>query len=110
MVGQAPVVKPAPSQMAQAPTSTAVSCALSLPHACAPLDPLPPAGVARDDGPRPLEDEVLRDEIELLLELIVIASEYPGHLTPRQVDAALRLAPSPGQRADRAHQGRGQPD
>lgn len=110
MVGHPKVVKAAPSGMAHAPPSRTAWCAPPVSHAGARLDPIPPARVATDDGPRPLEDEVLREEIELLLELIVIASESPRHLTLRQVDAALRLPPSPGHRADRAHQGRAQPD
>lgn len=41
--------------------------------------------------PRPLEDEQLRADIELLLDVIVAAADYPNHLTPQQVDAALQL-------------------
>ena len=40
---------------------------------------------------RPLEDEALLDEIELLLDVIVAVAAYPRHLTPEQVDAVLQL-------------------
>lgn len=46
---------------------------------------------ARGEGARPLEDEDLREEIDLLVEVIVTASEYPKHLTSQQIDAALHL-------------------
>ena len=42
--------------------------------------------------PHPLEDDELRDEIELLLDVIVTVAGYPNHLTPEQVDAALHLS------------------
>lgn len=41
--------------------------------------------------PVPLEDEALREEIELLLEVIASVADCPGHLTSEQVDATLRL-------------------
>ncbi|WP_020145320.1 hypothetical protein [Terracoccus sp. 273MFTsu3.1] len=40
----------------------------------------------------PLEDGRLRDEIELLLDVIVTASEHRRHLSPQEVDAALHLS------------------
>jgi hypothetical protein len=40
---------------------------------------------------RPLVDEDLQDEIELLTDVIVAASEYNEHLTSQQVDVALDL-------------------
>ncbi len=46
---------------------------------------------ARQESPRPLEDEDLLEEITLLLEVIITASEYPNHLTSQQIDAALQL-------------------
>jgi hypothetical protein len=45
--------------------------------------------------PLPLEDEPLREEIELLLDVIAIVADYSDHLTAEQVDAALQL---PGRR------------
>jgi hypothetical protein len=40
---------------------------------------------------RPLVDEELKEEIELLTDVIVAASEYNEHLTSQQVDVALDL-------------------
>lgn len=48
----------------------------------APLVPLRPA---------PLEDAALREEIELLLDVMASVAECRDHLTSEQVDAALRL-------------------
>jgi hypothetical protein len=45
--------------------------------------------------PPPLEDGRLRDEIELLLDVIVTASEHPHHLSPQEIDAALHLPTTP---------------
>lgn len=41
--------------------------------------------------PAPLEDETLREEIELLLDVMASVADCPGHLTSEQVDAALGL-------------------
>lgn len=111
MVAQpATVAKAMPSEMPFATPIRAVQRAPRHQHASPRFDPSPATLAERADGPRPLEDEDLRDEIELLLELIVIASEYPRHLTSRQVDAALRLPlPSPGSPAERATMGRRDP-
>jgi hypothetical protein len=46
---------------------------------------------AQATSSRPLVDEELREEIELLTDVIVAASEYDKHLTSQQVDAALDL-------------------
>ena len=47
--------------------------------------------VAPQPLPGPLEDEQLRAEIELLLDVIVAVADNPDHLSPQQVDAALQL-------------------
>lgn len=51
-----------------------------------PLVPLRPA---------PLEDVALREEIELLLDVVATVADCPQHLTAEQVDAALRLSVGP---------------
>ncbi|CAN7345499.1 hypothetical protein LJR027_001829 [Terrabacter sp. LjRoot27] len=54
-----------------------------------------PAERTRDRRePATLEDGHLRDEIELLLDVIVTASEHPRHLSQQEVDAALHLPTS----------------
>ena len=48
--------------------------------------------------PVPLEDVALREEIELLMDVMASVSDCPEHLTVEEVDAALRLSggsPSP---------------
>ncbi|GAA2482197.1 hypothetical protein [Terrabacter carboxydivorans] len=47
-----------------------------------PLEPIRPVS---------LEDEALREEIELLLDVIATVADRADHLTSEQVDAALRL-------------------
>jgi hypothetical protein len=44
-----------------------------------------------DDGSRDLLDTDLRDEIELVSDLVVAASETDRHFTPDEVDALLGL-------------------
>jgi hypothetical protein len=43
-----------------------------------------------------LVDEVLRDDIELLADVIEEAAKYPKHLTAQEVDEALQVKPLPG--------------
>lgn len=52
--------------------------------------------------PGPLEDVELREEIELLLDVVATVTLYTHHLTAEQVDAALRLParPHPPHRTD----------
>ncbi|MBC9824183.1 hypothetical protein [Terrabacter sp. MAHUQ-38] len=45
----------------------------------------------RRKGSSALEDDQLREEIELLLDVIVSASEHRDHLTSQQIDDALHL-------------------
>lgn len=47
-----------------------------------------------DETLDPLIDAQQLDEIELLLDLIEIGTRSRRHLTPSEVDAALRLGPS----------------
>ena len=55
--------------------------------------------------PPPLEDGRLRDEIELLLDVIVTASEHRRHLSPQEVDAALHLSSPDVRQATRQRAG-----
>lgn len=57
-----------------------------LPGRAAPLVPLRPG---------PLEDVKLREEIELLLDVVSTVADCPHHLTAEQVDAALRVPVGP---------------
>jgi len=53
----------------------------------------------------PLEDDELRDEIELLFDVIVTASEHRAHLTAREIDAALHLVSSLNSKEGTRHGG-----
>jgi hypothetical protein len=44
-------------------------------------------------GTRDLLDVALRDEIELMSDLLVAASSSPRHFTPEEVDALLGIRP-----------------
>jgi hypothetical protein len=44
-----------------------------------------------DEGPGDLLDPALRDEIELVSDLVVAASAATRHFTPEEVDALLGL-------------------
>jgi hypothetical protein len=56
-------------------------------------DPGPPAThpILEPIRPVPLEDEALREEIELLLDVIATVADSSDHLTTEQVDAVLQV-------------------
>lgn len=49
-----------------------------------------------DEGPGDLLDPALRDEIELVSDLVVAASAATRHFTPDEVDALLGLTAEEG--------------
>jgi hypothetical protein len=66
--------------------------------------------MSRDEGPGDLLDPALRDEIELVSDLVVAASAATRHFTPAEVDALLGLVPDEcvTPEGPRAEQGPGQ--
>ena len=52
------------------------------------------------EGSSTLKDDQLREEIELLLDVIVTASEHRDHLTAQQIDVALHLLATPAATID----------
>lgn len=61
-----------------------------------------------DEGAKDLLDTDLRDEIELVSDLVVAASSTDRHFTPDEVDVLLGLRRQQGQPAD-ASTGTGSP-
>ena len=55
-----------------------------------------------DERSGDLLDVALRDEIELVSDLVVAASSSPRHFTPDEVDALLGIRVKPGREAEQA--------
>ena len=54
-------------------------------------------------GDPSLNDEQLEDEIRLVGDLVLAASQHQGHLSQDEVDEILGLQPAPGGDDDVAH-------
>jgi hypothetical protein len=54
-------------------------------------------------GDPSLNDEQLEDEIRLVGDLVLAASQHQGHLSQDEVDEILGLQPAPGGAGDVAH-------